>query len=50
MNPNFKKVFPSNHPRLNNGNLSLLENLKAKISVFKILPTSLSPKKKEKKQ
>jgi hypothetical protein len=48
MNPNFKKVFPSNHPCLNSGDPSLLENLRAKISVFKVLPTSLSLKKKEK--
>jgi hypothetical protein len=50
MYPSFKKVFPSNHPHLNSGDPSLLENLRAKISVFKVFPKSLGLKKKEKNQ
>jgi hypothetical protein len=44
MSPRTKKVFLSSHPYFNNGDPSLPENLRAKVSVFKILPTSINPK------
>jgi hypothetical protein len=45
MSPSFRKVFPSNNPHLNNGDLVLLEKLRARINVFKVLLTSLNPNK-----
>jgi hypothetical protein len=44
MNPSIRKVFPSSHPHLNIGNLGLPKNPKTRVSVLKVLPTSLNPK------
>jgi hypothetical protein len=44
MSPSTRKVFLGSHPCLNNGDPSLPENLKARVSVLKILPTFISPK------
>jgi hypothetical protein len=40
-----KKVFLGSHPHLNNGNPKIPENLRTRISVIKVLPTFLGPKK-----
>jgi hypothetical protein len=44
MSPSIRKVFPSIRPHFNIRDLGPLENLKARVVVFKILPTFINPK------